>query len=79
MKNNLWVAWRNDRLSLCARAAGEQLFAERETHAFPPDTIIPHEWNVELETLALSWGYSTTKTAEIQEEFTNLVATIASA
>jgi len=35
-----------------ARAAAERTFAERKTHAFPPETIIPPEWNVELETLA---------------------------
>jgi hypothetical protein len=44
-----------------------------------PETIIPPEWHVELETLAAEWGYSTTKAAEIQKEFTNLVAAIASA
>jgi hypothetical protein len=62
-----------------ARAAAERTFAERKTHAFPPETIIPPEWNVELETLAAELGYRTTKAAEIQKEFTNLVAAIASA
>ena len=62
-----------------ARAAAERTFAERKTHAFPPETIIPLEWNVELETLAAELGYRTTKAAEIQKEFTNLVAAIASA
>jgi hypothetical protein len=62
-----------------ARAAAERTFAERKTHAFPPETIIPPEWNVELETLATELGYRTTKAAEIQREFTNLVAAIASA
>jgi hypothetical protein len=64
-----------------ARAAAERTFAEREreTDAFPPETIIPPEWNVELETRAAEWGYRTTKAAEIQKEFTNLVAAIASA
>jgi Nucleotidyl transferase AbiEii toxin, Type IV TA system len=61
------------------RAAAERTFAERKTHAFPPETIIPPEWNVELETLAAELGYRTTRTAEIQKEFTNLVAAIASA
>ena len=60
-----------------ARAAAERTFAERKTHAFPPETIIPPEWNVELETLATELGYRTTKAAEIQREFTNLVAAIA--
>src|SRR5260370_42374132 len=50
-----------------ARAAAERTFAERKTHAFPPETIIPPEWNVELETLASELGYRTTKAAEIQK------------
>jgi hypothetical protein len=36
-------------------------------------------WNVELETLAAGLGYRTAKATEIQKEFTNLVAAIASA
>jgi hypothetical protein len=44
-----------------------------------PETIIPPEWHVELETLAAELGYRTMKAAEIQKEFTNLVAAIASA
>jgi hypothetical protein len=36
-------------------------------------------WNVELETLAAELGYRTAKATEIQKEFTNLVAAIASA
>jgi hypothetical protein len=56
-----------------ARAAVERIFGERNTHPFPP------EWTVELETLAAELGYRTTKAAEIQKEFTNLVAAIASA
>src|SRR5260370_34856876 len=65
--------------TVCAHAPAERTFAERKTHAFPPETIIPPEWNVELETLAAELGYRTTKAAEIQKEFTNLVAAIASA
>jgi Nucleotidyl transferase AbiEii toxin, Type IV TA system len=62
---------------LRARAAAERIFAERNTHAFPPDTIIPPEWNAELETLAAELGYTARKAPEIQKEFTNLVAAIA--
>ena len=62
-----------------ARAAAERIFGERNTHSFPPETSIPPEWHIELETLATELGYRTTKAAEIQKEFTNLVAAIASA
>jgi hypothetical protein len=62
-----------------ARAAAERIFGERNTHPFPPETVIPSEWHVELETLAAELGYRTTKAAEIQKEFANLVAAIASA
>jgi hypothetical protein len=65
--------------SVGTRAAAEGILAERKTHAFPPETIIPPEWTVELETLAAELGYGATKAAEIQKEFTNLVARIASA
>ena len=61
------------------RAAAERIFGERNTHPFPPETILPAEWHVELETLAAELGYCTTKAAEIQKEFTNLVAAIGSA
>ena len=62
-----------------ARVATERIFGERNTHRFPPETNIPPEWHIELETLAAELGYRTTKAAEIQKEFTNLVAAIASA
>ncbi|MGA9977580.1 MAG: hypothetical protein WBQ08_02900 [Candidatus Sulfotelmatobacter sp.] len=52
-----------------ARAAAVRIFGERNTHRFPPETIIPPEWTVELETLAAELGYRTTKAAEIQKEF----------
>ena len=62
-----------------ARAATERIFAERNTHPFPPETNIPPEWHLELETLAAELGYRTTQAAEIQKKFANLVAAIASA
>ena len=61
------------------RAAAERIFGERNTHPFPPETIIPPEWTVELEILAAELGYRTKKAAEIQKDFTSLVAAIASA
>jgi hypothetical protein len=50
-----------------APAAAERMFGARNTHPFPPETIIPPEWHVELETLADELGYRTTKAAEIQK------------
>ena len=60
-----------------APAAAVRVFAERNTHAFPPDTAIPAEWNTELETLAAELGYRTTDVAKIRKEFSDLVAAIA--
>jgi hypothetical protein len=59
------------------RAAAERIFAERNTHAFPPDTTIPVEWNAELEALAKELGYRTTDVAQIQTEFSDLISAIA--
>jgi len=62
-----------------ARAAALRIFAERNTHAFPPETAIPVEWNAELETLTEELGYRTTDVAEIQKEFGDLISRIARA
>lgn len=59
-----------------AREASMRIFAERNTHAFPPDTAIPKEWNAELETLAKELGYRTSDAKEIQKEFSDLVVGI---
>jgi len=56
-----------------AGATAERGFGERNTHPFPPETIIPPEWHIQLETLAAELGYRTAKAADIQKEFTNLV------
>jgi len=53
-----------------ARVAAERIFGERNAHPFPPETIIPSEWHIELETLAAELGYRTTKAAEIQNDKT---------
>jgi hypothetical protein len=42
------------------------------------ETVFAPKWNVELETLAAELGYRTAKATEIQKEFANLVAAIAS-
>jgi hypothetical protein len=39
---------------LRTRAAAERIFAERNTHAFPPDTIIPPDWMQNLRRSPLS-------------------------
>ena len=59
-----------------ARAAAVRVFADRNRHAFPPDTAIPAEWNAELEALAKELGYRTTDATEIQREFNDLIAAI---
>jgi len=38
-----------------ARAAAVRIFAVRNTHAFPPETEIPEEWNAELESWRRNW------------------------
>jgi hypothetical protein len=48
------------------RAAAEQVFEERATHAFPPTVKIAAEWKPELEVLAKELGYSTTSATEIE-------------
>lgn len=62
-----------------ARAAAVRIFAERNTHVFPPDTAMPPEWNAELKTLAAELGYRTTDAKEIQKKFSDLIAAIAGA
>ena len=38
------------------RAATERICGERSTHRFPPETNIPPEWHIDLETLAAELG-----------------------
>jgi hypothetical protein len=38
------------------RAATERICGERNTHRFPPETNIPPEWHIDLETLAAELG-----------------------
>ena len=47
------------------RAAAEQVFEERSTHAFPPTVQLAAEWKSELEVLAKELGYSTTSATEL--------------
>lgn len=61
------------------RAAAEQLFAQRATHAFPPTIRIPVEWQAELEALAKELGYPATSQAEIETRFRAFVEAVANA
>lgn len=58
------------------RSAAERIFAQRGTHAFPPNATIPAEWRQELEALAQELGYRTTRAEEIQTEFATVVQRI---
>lgn len=51
------------------RAAAEQVFEERATHAFPPTVQIAAEWKPELQVRAKELGYLTTLATEIQSRF----------
>ena len=61
------------------RAAAEQVFEERATHAFPPNVQIAAEWKPELEVLAKELGYSTTSATEIESRFEVFVDLLAKA
>ena len=61
------------------RAAAEQVFEERATHAFPPNVQISAEWKSELEVLAKELGYSTTSAAEIESRLKVFVDLLAKA
>jgi hypothetical protein len=66
--SSLWICSANWTTCACGR---RNEFSAREIPIrFPPETILPTEWLVELETLAAELGYRTTKAAEIQKEFT---------
>jgi hypothetical protein len=61
------------------RAAAEQVFEERATHAFPPTVQIAAEWKPELEVLAKDLGYATTSATEIESRFRVFVDLMAKA
>jgi hypothetical protein len=61
------------------RAAAEAVFAERATHAFPPDTAIPPGWRAEVQSLAKELGYPMTDPDEIELKFRTIVQSIAKA
>jgi hypothetical protein len=61
------------------RFAAERIFAERATHAFPPNAALPAEWRRELENLAQELGYRTTNAEGIEAEFAAAVKAIATA
>ena len=61
------------------RAAAGRIFAERATHAFPPNTALPAEWRRELENLSHELGYPATNAEEIEAKFAAVVQAIATA
>jgi hypothetical protein len=60
------------------REASIRLFAERATHAFPPNVRIPIEWGPELEGFAKDLGYPLTSPAEIEARFRAFIDAVAS-
>lgn len=60
-------------------AAAERIFAERETHAFPPSAQLPVGWRRELENLAQELGYPATDAEGIEARFVAVVHAIAGA
>lgn len=62
-----------------AREAARQLFAERATHAFPPEVTLPVVWRAELQALAIQLGFPASDPAVIEARFRALVQSIANA
>jgi hypothetical protein len=60
------------------RVAGDSVFAERATHAFPPTVHITAEWQSELEALAKELGYPAISASEIELRFRAFVEALAS-
>jgi hypothetical protein len=58
------------------RAAADQVFAQRATHAFPPVIKIDPAWGPELEVMAREFGYPTTSSKEIEAQFSAFVASL---
>jgi hypothetical protein len=61
------------------RTAAERIFAERDTHAFPPSTALPPAWRRELENLARELGYPAANAEGIEARFAAVVQAIATA
>jgi hypothetical protein len=58
------------------RAAAEQVFAQRATHAFPPVIDIDLAWGPELAAMAREFGYPITSSNEIESQFRAFVASL---
>jgi hypothetical protein len=59
------------------RKAVRQLFAERATHAFPPEVTIPPAWHAELHVLAIELGFPISDSTVIEARFRALVQSLA--
>lgn len=61
------------------RAAAEEVFMQRATHAFPPDISIPPSWRAEIQSFAKELGYPITDPDEIELKFQTIVRSIVKA
>jgi hypothetical protein len=60
-----------------AAEAARRVFAERETHAFPPAFAMPPEWVPELEAMAGELGFALNSAVEIEQRFVELIRRLA--
>jgi hypothetical protein len=60
-------------------AAAKKVFAERDTHAFPPSLVVPAEWRPEMEELAEQLGFAETDAKSIEDRFRAVVTHIVEA
>ena len=54
-------------------AASRRVFAERATHAFPPDFVMPVEWRFQLEAMAKELGFSLPAADQIEDRFRAII------
>ena len=59
------------------KASAQRVFAERGTHAFPPEVQLDPAWGPELTALAGELGYTTEVAEEIESRFRALVRKLA--
>ena len=60
-------------------AAARKVFADRDTHAFPPSLVVPAEWRPEMEALAEQLGFADTDAKSIEDRFRAVVTRIVEA
>lgn len=62
-----------------AADAAMRVFAARATHSFPPEFVMPAEWQPEIEALAAQLGFAETRAAAIEERFRSVLQRLAEA